>query len=876
MSEATLVLAGDAVDVSQVGGKAFALNRLLQIGVRVPPAGSVTTHGYRWFVRHSGLDDLITELRARGLPEPAGRESEAERVDAAFLAASMPSPLEEEIRRLGEVVRGGGRLAVRSSATAEDLAKASFAGQYRSLLGIGDDAALLRAVRLVWASLWHPAPRSYRLHRGVAEDDVAMSVVVMRLVEAERAGVVFTVDPSGDGTQVRVEAVEGLGEQLVSGAVTPEVQVVARVEAHRRRVDPVIDEVVATALGIERSFGQPQDVEWAHDGLELFVVQSRPITTLSATGTADGFDTPIARDDTYTTAGIAETVPGVLPPLQWSTAAPLLENAFRRLFDQMGALPPLADHRPFLARVRGRAVLSLDLLKAAALEVPGGSIEEIERQYFGRVLGVGEQHDVRERSERGPFMGLRRMVAGFREINARRRFRFEAHASIDAVERLLHGPPDCGTVSTERLVAYRHRCLDLADRLMSAEVAAAASAAAAYRGVELSLAPHLGADASRLAQQLTAGGVNPCGAQVALHACDLADQALTDRELSAALAGLTARQAAAREVLARTSRGRKLIADVDAELSRAGSTSVFSGETWAESEDLAWQVLSQAVQVGRSGRPQMASPSSREDLLRAVEARFRGSWKYRVQRVMTGQVVDVRHRMLRRLVADAVEFLHLREKSKSAVLALGGEVRRVHLAIGRRLVISGALDDPADVDLFAAYELEPALAGAGPGAWELRRRRDVLARLGDAGPIAQVFTGDPAGGRTEAVTVTDSFVGWPASGGVYEGPARVITRAADPIAPGEILVARTTDPAWIPLFLTAGAVVVEEGGPLSHAAIIARELQLPAVLNVPGLVARVAAVTDARLRVDGDRGTVTIVGEPAGEAAGGLVGTVVS
>lgn len=105
------------------------------------------------------------------------------------------------------------------------------------------------------------------------------------------------------------------------------------------------------------------------------------------------------------------------------------------------------------------------------------------------------------------------------------------------------------------------------------------------------------------------------------------------------------------------------------------------------------------------------------------------------------------------------------------------------------------------------------------------------------------------------------FRGWAASAGVYEGVARIVTRATEPFSPGEILVARTTDPAWTPLFLTAGAIVVEEGGPLSHAAIIARELKLPAVLNVPGFIERLGGRSGARLVVDGDRGAVAILGD---------------
>ena len=859
MTNATVILVGTPAEPASVGGKGFALNLLIGMGAPVPATGSITTDGYRWFVRDSGLQSFIDALRTEGLPDQSDLDRAAERVDSAFLEAAMPEALAREIRELAAAVGGGALLAVRSSATAEDMAAASFAGQYRSYLEIGDDDALLRAVRLVWASLWLPAPRSYRAHAGVPEDDLAMSVVVMRLVAAERAGVVFTVNPAGSGNDLRIEAVEGLGEQLVSGDVTPEAYVLPRSAARRPAVDPVLDEAVEIALDLERRFGDPQDVEWAHDGEQLYIVQSRPITTISSGADDDGFDTKIGRDHAFTTAGIAESLPGVLPPLQWTTAAPLLENGFRQLFDQMNALPPMADRRPFLARVRGRAVLSLDLMKAAAAEVPGGSGEEIERQYFGRVISEPEDPPP-ESGTKGPFKGLRSMFTGFREINARRSFRFEAHSSIDATERLLFGPPDCDLATTEELLAYRHRALDLAGRLMAAEIAVAAAAAAAYRGVELFLEPHVGEEAAGLAQQLTAGGIDPCGAQVALHTCDLAEQALSDDDLATSIGELTARDTAVLTTLEQSASGAELLAAFERELGQSGSASVFAGETWAESRDLAWQLISQAVEVQRSGRRAMVDPGARSELLAEIGSRFATSWKWRFQRVVTGQIVDVRRRLLRRLVGDAVEFLHLREKTKSAVLALGGEVRRVHLAIGHRLHQAGVLGTPLDVDLLSAQELEPAVNGRGPSRWELERRREVLERFAADDSVPQIFVGDPSRRVGDVPTPSgDTFTGWGASAGVYEGTARIIRKATEPIEPGDILVARTTDPAWTPLFLTAGAIVVEEGGPLSHAAIIARELGLPAVLNVPGLLGRLASGESARLRVDGDRGIVVIL-----------------
>jgi pyruvate,water dikinase len=321
--------------------------------------------------------------------------------------------------------------------------------------------------------------------------------------------------------------------------------------------------------------------------------------------------------------------------------------------------------------------------------------------------------------------------------------------------------------------------------------------------------------------------------------------------------------------LAHDARGAQLIAAVNEELGRSGSASVFSGETWAESKDLAWQLISQAVEVEKSGRKPMTDPGNRERILTDIESEFVTSWKWRFQRLVTGQIVDVRRRMLRRLVGDAVTFLHLRERTKSAVLALGGEVRRVHITLGHRLAEAGVLDSPLDIDLLGAYELEPSFAGMPPSSWEIGRRRDVLDRLRARDTVPQIFVGDPTRRLGDLPAPTgDTFTGWGASVGVYEGPARIITSATEPIEPGDILVARTTDPAWTPLFLTAGAIVVEEGGPLSHAAIIARELGLPAVLNVPGLIDRLKSEGTVSLRVDGGRGTVDIVGAPDASGTG--------
>ena len=304
VSPATVLLTGAPIDPALVGGKGHALNHLIATGAQVPPTGAITTAGYHWFVEESGLSGFLNELASAAPAAQIDLDHETARVDEAFLHAQMPGALADEIRRLSATVRGAGLVAVRSSATAGDTAAASFAGQYLSFLGV-NETSLLEAVRLVWASLWHPAPNAHRAQAGVPEVNLAMAVVVMRMVDAVRAGVAFTVNPIGEPTEMRIEAVDGLAEQLASGEVTPDVWVVPRIESHRSTIDPVVDEVIDAALGIEDEFGAPQDVEWAHDGQHLFIVQARPITTHTDAMPRDGFDSMNGNDDTYTTAGIA-------------------------------------------------------------------------------------------------------------------------------------------------------------------------------------------------------------------------------------------------------------------------------------------------------------------------------------------------------------------------------------------------------------------------------------------------------------------------------------------------------------------------------------------------------------------------------------------
>ncbi len=754
-----------------LGGKGEALARLVALDYPVPAAGVVTTAAYRTVAGQAS----VVELVARVID---GADVPSDEVDSIFAMVTIPEPARGQIIDLASTVGAGQGVAVRSSATVEDLHGSSFAGQYRSVLDVDadDPGAVLAAVRSVWASLWHPAPSTYRTAFGIDPSDVAMAVVLMRMIPATTAGVVFTDDPGGSGG-ARVEAVEGLGESLVSGQRTPAAWVVGDDGGPALPAAPA--QALALAQGIEEAFGAPQDVEWAAVDDRVFVVQSRPITVLEDD---DGFDTPLD-DHELTTAGIVEMVPGVLPPLRWELNRFLLEEAFRSVLDSLGIIRGrAAEDRPFVRRVRGRVAIDFDQLRDAAAGIPG-AVQELEQQYFGRSAEPAGEGSNRHR------FGFAALARDLRTLQTRRQVIDQAEVLIRATEALRRRRPALADQSEEELLGYVRRLTDLAARGLAAELGVAAAGAAAYRRLELQLGRHLG-----------------------------------PREGAEAVLALTARSGAA---LAREA---------------SASAAIFGGPAWSEIA---------------SGPPPAAAGDGRstDEQWLVVRDRLRSLPGWTRHRILTGGFVDVRMRLIRRLVSDVIEQLQRREAAKAAVLELGGEVRRVHLELGRRLVARGVLAGPTDVELLTSAELMAACRQreqVTPDA--IRRRRNWLSRYQAEGALPVRFTGVPDR-EPEPLPEGDVLSGWAASPGRARGRARVVTSANGRLGVGEVLVADATDASWSPLFMRAGAVVVERGGPLSHAAILARELGLPAVLNVSGA----AAVLDGcTVSVDGDKGVVVI------------------
>ncbi len=797
----TVVLDGHVDDRRALGGKGAALDRLVAWGLPVPATGALKADVTRELAATSPVREVLDDLRA-GRPVTAGE------VDEVFLRVALPVGLEDEIAALARTVGAGSRLAIRSSATAEDLAHTSFAGQYRSILDVdpADRLAVVHAVRLVLASLWHPAPFAYRRAMGVADDDIAMCVLLMRMIPASLAGVVFTVAPEDPGA-ARVEFVHGLADDLVGGRVTPEARTIGRADVARAvggadPVDDVASAAVALALTVEQHDGRPQDVEWAWDGERVWLVQARPITTLHVS--VDEFDaTPDQLDALdLTTIGIGETLPGVLGPLLWDINRHLVEEAFRTLFDRLGALDDGIDaNHAFVWRVNGRAAMDFGRLARASGVLPGANTDQLEAQYFGsRRTGHRAAASTRRRRD-----WVRATVHDLRVSSVRGRSIIDADVVSHVAGTLeTNAARDEIALLDDRALVARHlHVLDLATRAMTAELSVAAHAVATYRRLEQLLGRRFDAEqAGRLAGVLTSA------------------------------------------------------ASVAVAPSPTASAAVFAGPTWAE------------VTAQRTAAPPPlgagADAEPGDEVRRALgAAEQRDQLRTRLWL-----------RAVRRCTTEATDQLRRRERTKAAVLRLGGAARSIHLEMGTRLVGRGVLAAPTDVELLTVAELHGALLDGPPLAADLlRTRRRHLRNHQEESPLPARFRGVPQR-QAVAPQLTDRLEGWAAARGRYTGRVRVVSDPSGPFVDGEVLVATATDPSWSPLFARAGAIVLERGGPLSHAAILARELGVPAVLNVPHATTHLEGQV---VLVDGDAGEVAIVAAPAdGAGADGAAGAAAS
>ena len=378
-----LLLDDTAATLEWVGGKGASLAHMASAGLPVPPGFHITTAAYRRFVDANGLQKSILAGLAAAQADVAGSlELASGRIETLFTGARMPDDLSGAIRQAYLALGGDMPVAVRSSATAEDLPGLSFAGQQETYLNIQGTDAVLEAVKKCWASLWTARAIGYRLMHEVDQESVAMAVVVQQLVAADAAGIMFTANPvNGRRDEVMINAAWGLGEAVVGGLVTPDAltvdkesgKVVAEQISTKEvmtvrsgggtheepappelRTKPVLSpqsaaELARLGVEIEGMYGQPMDIEWALQDGRVFILQARPITALpQPPAGAVGWQLPDPKG-MYVRSSVLELLPDPLSPLFATLGLHAFSQAMAAMLRSFGVEGFMTDRDALIA-----------------------------------------------------------------------------------------------------------------------------------------------------------------------------------------------------------------------------------------------------------------------------------------------------------------------------------------------------------------------------------------------------------------------------------------------------------------------------------------------------------------------------------------------
>jgi len=798
-------------DLALAGGKGANLGELVAAGLPVPGGFVVTTAAYAELVDRCGLAERIPRLLDAG---------DGAAIRAAFAAAEIPAATAAAITAAYREL-GGGPVAVRSSATAEDLPGAAFAGQQDTYLNVTGEAAVLDAVRRCWGSLWTDRAIAYRGRLGIGPEQVRIAVVVQRMVAAEAAGVLFTADPvTGDRDRLVVDASPGLGEAVVSGRVTPDryeldrrggllawtpgrAEVVVRGAAgggvveeagmatgERLLGDAALAELARLGVAVQDRFGRPMDIEWALADGRVWLVQARPMTALPPPPVRLGL---IQRR-------LGEMLLDYLPsrpyPMDMSTWVP---------YGPVGMMVEVARS----LGVRGLFEGALEERDGVVYRIlprrPRPTPKALTAPF--RLLYRARRYDPARWTEDPRFAAFLREVDRLRGLDP-------AALPWPELIRLPRRALDAVRPITELRRDYLPRFALAVVRL----VAALLPLGAATMWADLVAGGRTRTeDGNRALERLAARVRRDPGLKEAVDALDL------DRvkgfpgfwdEFTAFLAEYGHRE--------------------------TGSPVLASSPTWEEAPEVVLGMLKVLA---------ASPPSPAAGRVAETERRLRAHPRLRSPRRWA--------RMERRIAAARAGWAFREDTHFYFTMPLP-VLRRALLEIGARLRDAGVLQTAEDVFHLRLEEVE---AAGDPAAMPTAARERLAATARERAARRQELAGvrliDPRAVYPDRGDAGDALVrGTPGGGGTATGPVRVIRDPAEfgRLAEGEVLVCPNTNPSWTPLFQRAAAVVVDAGGIGSHAAIVAREYGLPAVL---GTVTGTTVLTDGRVvTVDGDAGVV--------------------
>jgi len=870
--EYTLPLADPRATLARAGGKGASLARLIAADLPVPDGFHVTTAAYRQFVDQNDLQPHILAALASADPDqPATLETASRTIRELFSQSHVPPAIAGAVARAYAGLAGQHpTVAVRSSATAEDLPGLSFAGQQETYLNVQGADTVIEAVKRCWASLWTARAIGYRMRHDVDQEAVSLAVVVQQLVPAEAAGIMFTANPvTGARDQATISAAWGLGEAVVGGLVTPDAltvdkatsAVLTRETAHKQvmtvRVDggtqeqpvpealtdaPVLDDAQAAELAqlgvqIETLYGMPMDVEWALADGAFAIVQARPITALPPEAALPEPELPAPAEwpmpnpkGQYMRASIVDLMPDPLSPLFATMGLSAINHGISAMSEDMFNLPP-DTFSDLMLTINGYAYQQVSFSCSQWLLLLTRMVPA-----FPRLLRQGV-----------PYW---RDVAYPRYTETAARWRDESLPDLSPAQ-LLSGVH-------EMLDAFAHHL----GALMASTMGPSSGSEVLFTKVYEKVARREG-DPAAPAFLMGYDSI-PIKGEKALF--DLARWCQEREELAAYLAHTPTQEIVARyqaeapaEVPAADWRAWQ--ARFRDYLLRYGYSIYdmdFARPLPMDEPAPLLEMLKLFI-TGQGTSPyerQGAYAQRREEAVKAARARLKGLKRWAFEKALKW----------------AQSQAPLREDGIAEVGLGYPALRRLLRELGRRFADAGAIGQPDDIFWLEEAEVEALTVALERGetldshAESVRERQAVWRARKRATPPPQLPMGKKYMGFDVEAMLSggegdlegNTLKGVATSPGRVTAPARVLhgPEDFDQMQPGDVLVAAITTPAWTPLFAMAAAVVTDVGGPLSHGSIVAREYGIPAVMGTGTATRRIRS--GQTVTVDGSEGTVTM------------------
>ncbi len=870
-------------DLPAAGGKGANLGEMIKSGLPVPEGFVLLVDSYREFVESNGLEKHIEKLLT-GLDEEANESSDravsaegaqilketTEEIKSLFAGGKIPEGVKEDIDRAYEEL-GRPEVAVRSSATAEDLPGASFAGQYSTFLNIKGEEELYDAVKNCWASLWNERAVSYRARQGIGSKDLAHGVVVQRLVDSEKSGIMFTANPvNGRRDQISLSSSWGLGEAIVSGEVEPDQWVIdkksGRVISEYIAVKKVMtvkreggseladvgeqrqaavtlneeerSELLRLALNVEEYFGNPQDIEWAYEGGGFYLVQTRPITALFPVPELYGDEDKMR---IYVNINMAwQAVKDPFTPLGFD----FFEELTRDMVSRLSKGRPKKEELDlwWFHNLAGRMFVDMtDLLRLERVQnrLKQKSLDPLDREPMTTkalvqvmeqnrdelMAGDKEKPNLRKLIHTGlvalilNVMGKALYGAFNPEKGRKKAFRI----AEDTIARLEQERRSLKTVN-ERLKFIEDNC---------GSVFIGVATGFFYGALSLRAM-------DRVKKMLERYGLDP---------------ALLDNAGKALPYNVTTEMGmdllrAAKSLGERGKRAELGEIEVTAFFDKYGHKSSFEFDvgtaTWKEEPGYILDLINHYIdskdydeRIERFYHEQQEA----EEAIERIEGELKAAGGRRAAR-RAGKML----RGYRQLFG-------LREVPKFYGSKAFGIFRAVMIEAGQELAGEGRLEDKMDIfyltrqDIRSHHDLKPLVE---------QKKPDYFRDLNRPAPRILTGTGESIYAVVDRVA-DNAYKGIAVSPGVYEGRVKILADPAEggKLENGDILVTVATNPAWTPLFLRIGALVMETGGTMSHGSIVSREYSLPAVAGVANITTELK--DGQKVRVNGETGIVEIL-----------------